>query len=153
MAGVRCRTEQAHAPGDVVDQLPPCDLIVCRDALQSLPVPDIKKALETFSRSEAKYLLCSIQLRRFGWRNGREMRVGRCRDRNLLLDPFNLADPIAIYSEQGCGTQAPWPVEDSVDLCRRPLISSADRNLRRQVRRLSERSSSLKRSGSTGFVK
>lgn len=84
----------------VADELPPCDLILCRDALQHLPVSDIKKALENFSRSEAKYLLCSIQLRRFGWRNGRDMRVGRCRDRNLLLHPFNLADPIVIYSEQ-----------------------------------------------------
>lgn len=84
----------------VADDLPVADLIFCRDALQHLPVADIKKALHNFSRSGARYLLASTHLRRTGWRNARECRVGQCRDRNLLLNPFNLPDPIAVFSEQ-----------------------------------------------------
>lgn len=84
----------------VTDELPKCDLIFSRDALQHLPIGDIKKALLNFSKSDAKYLLASTHLRRFGWRNSRECRVGQCRDRNLLLKPFNLPDPILVFSEQ-----------------------------------------------------
>lgn len=83
--------------------LPQCDLIFCRDALQHLPVEDIKKALENFSNSGARYLLATTHLRQFGLRNARNIRHGRCRDRNLLLKPFNLADPIAIFSERDPG--------------------------------------------------
>lgn len=83
----------------VRDPLPTCDLIVCREALQHLPVADIARALRNFSASGARFLLTSTHLRRTGWRNGQECRVGRCRDRNLMLPPFNLPDPIAIYAE------------------------------------------------------
>lgn len=84
----------------VSDSLPICDLIFCRDALQHLPLTDIKNALLNFSNSGASFLLASTHLRRYGWKNGRENRVGQCRDRNLLLKPFSLPDPIAVYSEQ-----------------------------------------------------
>lgn len=84
----------------VVDKLPQCDLIFCRDALQHLTIADIQDALKNFSESGAKYLLVTTHLRRYGWRNGEDIKVGKCRDRNLLLKPFNLPDPMVIYSEQ-----------------------------------------------------
>ena len=84
----------------VTDELPSCDLIFCRDTLQHLPIADITTALQNFSRSGGKYLLASTHLRRFGRRNAQECRVGQCKDRNLLLKPFNLPDPIALFSEQ-----------------------------------------------------
>ncbi len=84
----------------VRDTLPRCDLILCREALQHLPVADIQRALRNFSASGARFLLTSTHLRRTGWRNGQECRVGRCRDRNLMLPPFNLPDPIAVYAER-----------------------------------------------------
>ena len=84
-------------------ELPRCDLILCRDALQHLPVDDIQQALRNFSRSGANYLLATTHLRRYGWRNARDKRAGQCLDRNLLLEPFNLADPLAIFSEQDPG--------------------------------------------------
>jgi hypothetical protein len=87
----------------VVDKLPHCDLIFCRDVLQHLTVADIKDALQNFSLSGSKYLLATTHLRRYGWKNGRDCRVGKCRDRNILLAPFNLPDPIAIFSEQNEG--------------------------------------------------
>ncbi len=84
----------------VEDELPVVDMIFSRDALQHLPIPDIKKALENFSRSGARYLLTTTYLRRYGWRNARDIRPSRCNDRNLILPPFNLAAPIVIYGEQ-----------------------------------------------------
>ncbi|MFC1747689.1 class I SAM-dependent methyltransferase [Pseudomonadota bacterium] len=84
----------------VVDDIPNAELIICRDALQHLPVPDIQKALANFSASGAKYLLATTHIRRYGIRNGRNIRPGRCRDRNILLPPFNLPDPVVIYSEK-----------------------------------------------------
>jgi hypothetical protein len=87
----------------VSDDLPACDLVFCRDTLQHLSVPDIHKALQNFSRSGSRYLLTTTHLRRSGWRNARECRTGQCRDRNLLLPPFDLPDPIVIFSEQDTG--------------------------------------------------
>jgi len=87
----------------VSDVLPQCDLIFCRDVLQHLPINDIKKALANFSQSGAKYLLTTTHLRYPQWKNKRDIRIGKCRDRNLILEPFNLEDPIAIYSEGRIG--------------------------------------------------
>jgi SAM-dependent methyltransferase len=83
----------------VRDKLPTCDLIICRDALQHLPIDDIKKALDNFSTSGSKYLLATTHIRYPKWKNKRDIRVGQCRDRNLLLEPFSLEDPIVIYSD------------------------------------------------------
>lgn len=87
----------------VTDRLPPVELIFCRDALQHLPIPDIQRALENISASGAQYLLTTTYLRYYGLRNRRNIRPGRTRDRNLLLPPFNLADPLLLYSEQDPG--------------------------------------------------
>lgn len=84
----------------VQETIPEGELIICRDALQHLPVKDIKMALNNFSNSGANYLLATTHIRRFGFRNGRDIRSGRCRDRNLMVAPFNLPNPIVIYSEQ-----------------------------------------------------
>lgn len=89
---------------DFVEQdIPASELIICRDALQHLPINDIKTALENFSTSGAKYLLATTHIRRFGFRNRRDIKPGRCRDRNLLISPFNLPNPIVIYAEQYAG--------------------------------------------------
>jgi hypothetical protein len=84
----------------VYDEIPKCDLIFCRDALQHLPVEDIKIALNKFLNSGAKYLLATTHLRRYGWKNGENIKMAKCRDRNLMLRPFNLHDPLVVYSEQ-----------------------------------------------------
>lgn len=84
----------------VVDKIPKAELIICREALQHLPVRDIKRALHNFSTSGSKYLLATLHLRRYGLRNHLSMRPGRCRDRNFLLPPFSLPNPIAIYPEE-----------------------------------------------------
>jgi hypothetical protein len=84
----------------VEGKIPDGELIICREALQHLPVKDIKRALRNFSDSGSKYLLATTHLRRSGFRNRRNIRPGRCRDRNLLIAPFNLPNPLVIYSEE-----------------------------------------------------
>lgn len=87
-------------PLDFVDgKIPKGDLIICREALQHLPVPDIKAALKNFSQSGAKYLLTTIHLKRHGLRNYQNIRPGRCRDRNLIEPPFSLPNPLVLYPE------------------------------------------------------
>ena len=83
----------------VTDDIPQADLLFCRDALQHLPVRDILAALDNFRRSGCRYVLTTTHLRRFGRKNGRDRRVGQCQDRNLMLPPFSLPDPIVIYAE------------------------------------------------------
>jgi 2-polyprenyl-3-methyl-5-hydroxy-6-metoxy-1,4-benzoquinol methylase len=84
----------------VEGEIPQGDLILCRDVLQHLPVKDIKRALKNISNSGAKYLLATTHIRRHGFRNKRDIRPGKCSDRNLLEPPFNLPNPLIIYSEQ-----------------------------------------------------
>lgn len=89
----------------VRDELPVCDLVFCRDVLQHLPVADIKDALINISGSGSKFLLATTHLRQVGWRNRRNIQVGKCNDRNLMLSPFNLANPLVIHSEQDAGNK------------------------------------------------
>jgi hypothetical protein len=84
----------------VSGELPDCELIFCRDVLQHLPIADILEGLRNFSGSGAKYLLATTHPRHSSWGNGRDKRAGQCNDRNLMLGPFNLGDPIAIFGEQ-----------------------------------------------------
>lgn len=84
----------------VEEKVPQGDLVLCRDVLQHLPVKDIKKALINISNCGAKYLLATTHIRRHGFRNKRDIRPGKCSDRNLMGPPFNLPNPLIIYSEQ-----------------------------------------------------
>ena len=83
----------------VSEPIPPADLIICREVLQHLPVDDILEALANISASGARFLLTTIHLRRHGLRNRLNMKIGRCRDRNLLLPPFDLPNPLVIYPD------------------------------------------------------
>jgi len=89
-----------HSLDFVEGKIPQGDLILCRDVLQHLPVKDINMALNNISNSGAKYLLATTHIRRHGFRNKRDIRPGKCNDRNLLEPPFNLPNPLIIYSEQ-----------------------------------------------------
>jgi hypothetical protein len=84
----------------VKDGVPKAELIFCRDVLQHITVSDIKDALKKFSTSGAEYLLATTHLRRYGWRNGRDIKVGKCKDRNLMYEPFNLPNPLVVFSEE-----------------------------------------------------
>jgi hypothetical protein len=83
----------------VAQPIPPGELIVCREVLQHLRVRDIVAGLANIAASGARLLLATTHLRRYGIRNHLNMKTGRCRDRNLLLPPFNLPNPLALYPD------------------------------------------------------
>jgi len=97
----RARSQHDFRVIDFVrDELPVTDLSLCRDVLQHLPVAAIRQALRNISRSGCGYLLATTHLRRTGYRNSQPCRPGSCRERNLMLPPFDLPDPLVIFSER-----------------------------------------------------
>lgn len=72
--------------------LPPADLWLCRHALFHLPNRDIRSVLDSFARSEIKYLLTTTYP--FERRN-RDINPGGFRFINLSAPPFALPQPLA----------------------------------------------------------
>lgn len=73
------------------------ELIMCRDALQHLPLGMVVDALEMFSKSEARFLLVGSYLG-----SGAENRLIEAGDYysiNLTLDPFSLTGYQHLYHE------------------------------------------------------
>ena len=72
-------------------------LILCRDALQHLPLEKAIDALEQFSRSKARFLLVGSY---FGADiTNRRIDAGDYYDINLTLEPFSLAGYQHVYHE------------------------------------------------------
>jgi hypothetical protein len=91
------RFEQADMVKGVVEK---ADLVFCRDAIQHLTIPEGLRALNNISGSGAKFLLATTYPRQSEEMNMKEIgKTGYCMSRNLMGDPFNLPDPIAMYSE------------------------------------------------------
>ena len=91
------RFEQADMVKGVVEK---ADLILCRDVIQHLTIPEGLSALNNISGSGAKFLLATTYPRQSEEMNMKEIgKTGYCMSRNLMGDPFNLPDPIAMYSE------------------------------------------------------
>jgi SAM-dependent methyltransferase len=78
------------------DELPEADLIFCRECLQHLSNENVKKALNNFKRSGAKYLLVTSYPKT--WRNW-DIYDGDCRSLNLRKAPFYLPRPIHVIKE------------------------------------------------------
>jgi len=71
------------------DPLPQADMIFCKDCLQHLSYDNIRKALQNFKRSGAKYLMLTsypLTLK------NHDILDGDYRALNLLIDPFNLPE-------------------------------------------------------------
>ena len=81
---------QTSVPDDV-------QLILCRDALQHLPLEKAIDALELFAKSKARFLLVGSY---FGADNtNRQIDAGDYYDINLTLEPFALAGYQHVYRE------------------------------------------------------
>ena len=73
------------------------ELIMCRDALQHLPLAMVVDALEMFSRSEARFLLVGTYLGSVA--ENRAIEAGDYYSINLTLDPFLLTGYQHLYRE------------------------------------------------------
>jgi len=81
----------------LVDDLPPSDLVLCRDCLPHLDYHDIFKALKNLARSEITYLLATTYTRLDFNLN---IVTGQWRPLNFLLAPFHFPPPLAVIDER-----------------------------------------------------
>lgn len=83
--------------------LPAVDLIMCRDGLVHLPLRDGCRALQNFKTSGSRYLLATTYPNTV---QNRDTPVGSWRALNLLLPPFNLPEPLMLFSDPSDDTGA-----------------------------------------------
>lgn len=82
----------------ITDDLPPVDLILCRDCFIHFSIADIHRSIRNFKRSGARYLLTN-SFREI--RENVDIETGRWRQINLERPPFNFPAPLAAIPEQG----------------------------------------------------
>lgn len=97
--------------GDFVeDELPPCDAVLCRDALQHLSLFDCYKALRNFAKAGARVLFASSHR---GYAN-RDIDSGDWFAINLEAPPFALpqTDPVLeVADDRWPDGPSPWPTK------------------------------------------
>ena len=80
----------------ITDNLPCVDLIFCRDCLVHLSFAQIWQALRNMKRSGSRYLLTT------GYsdiKNNTDIVTGSWRPLNLMVEPFNLKNPLLVFNE------------------------------------------------------
>ena len=80
----------------LTSNLPPVDLILCRDCLVHLSLKDVQKAIANLHRSGIKYLLATTYTNRNA---NREIQTGDWTPYNLQVMPFCFPEPIEIFNE------------------------------------------------------
>lgn len=92
LAAQRRRPERSYALLDIcADSLPTTDAVLCRDALQHLPLGDALAALQNFRRCGAKYLIASTHRGEIN----HDVPAGGWYPCNLEAAPFWLGTPAA----------------------------------------------------------
>jgi hypothetical protein len=81
----------------ISESLPSADLWLCRDTLFHFPYEHIFSAFRNFIRSDIRYLLTSSQT---SGHNRDLERFGDYFPLNLLLEPFNLPDPLDRFQDK-----------------------------------------------------
>ena len=80
----------------VEDPLPAADLILCRDVLVHLTYAETRRALDSFKRSRATWLLTTTFT---GPRENRDITTGDWRPINLQHAPYNFPQPVDLLNE------------------------------------------------------
>jgi len=98
----------------LTDQLPRCDLILCRDLFIHFPNDSIQAALQKIRLSGAQYLLTTQYE---GVHANRDIALGSFRPVNLMCHPFSLPEPERTISDDDYlklwgRTLALWRVEN-----------------------------------------
>jgi len=83
------------------DQLPKCDLILCRDCLVHFSFADISKAVSNIINSGAKYLLCTTFSN--ADRENKDVTTGYWRPLNMENAPFRFPAPLQTIKETAVG--------------------------------------------------
>ena len=80
----------------IKDQLPKCDIVICRDCLVHFSFEDIYSSLQNIKSSGCKYLLTTSFVEYHGNYN---ITTGDWRRINLQEEPFNFPNPIEVLNE------------------------------------------------------
>ena len=94
-----------RAANALTAEIPSCDLLVCRETLNHLPIDDARTIIGRMAQAPARFF--ALSQNRYIKTNltdgGREVKIGtsfKYTDWNLALEPFNLGDPIAEIPEK-----------------------------------------------------
>jgi hypothetical protein len=79
------------------DDLPSCDVVLCRDCLVHLSYANIRRALDNVARSGAKWILATSFI---DLEENADIADGDWRPLNLELPPFSLGTPERVILEQ-----------------------------------------------------
>ena len=80
----------------IADQLPPVDLVFCRDCLVHLSFADARAALENLRLSGSTYLLTTT----FSGRRNYDITTGEWRPLDLQEEPFGFPQPLLLINER-----------------------------------------------------
>jgi hypothetical protein len=87
------------------DPLPRCDAILCRDCLVHLSFANIERAVGSFRRSGATWLIATTFP---GWQTNRDCEDGDWRALNLERSPFDWAAPVELLNENCTEAGGGW---------------------------------------------
>lgn len=87
------------------DELPPADLILCRDCLVHFSNADALRAIANIKRSGAGYLLTTTFTNREA---NQDIATGEWRALNLEAPPFNFPPPLEVINEGYMGQGGAW---------------------------------------------
>ncbi len=95
------RTNHFFAARDIlIDVLPRCDAILCRDVLTHLPQFLVKEALKNFRASGSRYLIAT----HFPDAANAEIGLGGWAPQNLTAEPYGLPEPLIRIPEKLSGS-------------------------------------------------
>ena len=83
------------------DQLPKCDLILCRDCMVHFSFENIKKTVTNIANSGAEYLLCTTFTNTD--RENKDIETGHRRALNMQSAPFYFPAPLNVIKEDVIG--------------------------------------------------
>jgi hypothetical protein len=78
------------------DELPPADLVICRDVLVHFPDDDVERALAAFRSTSARWLLATTFTAR---ETNEPIELGGWRTLNLEAPPFNFPPPVRALAD------------------------------------------------------
>jgi hypothetical protein len=78
------------------DELPPADLVLCRDVLVHFPDDDVERALAAFRSTGARWLLATTFTAR---ETNEPIELGGWRTLNLEAPPFNFPPPVRALAD------------------------------------------------------
>lgn len=89
--------EHTFLAGNIIETIPPGEVVIIRDVLQHLSLADNQRIIENAFSSATRFVIASSYVRD---KYNCETLCTKYRKRNLMLEPFNLPEPL-LYLRDG----------------------------------------------------